>query len=111
MARGQHRLVVVLERLQASAGPAGLCLLPAQPQRRRLRLPARLVAFHISLAGPHGHLALRLRQTLLLSVVELVQLRQRSQPERVLSRHWASIPDLLALLLSMAVILELRLLA
>jgi hypothetical protein len=78
MAVGQRRLVVVavLERLHQLAGPGALFQLARQPQRQRLRLPARLVAFHISLAGRHGHLVLRLRQTLWLLVVELVQLRR-----------------------------------
>jgi hypothetical protein len=79
MGHGQRRLVVaaVLERLHRLVGLAALCPLARQPQRQRLRLPARLVAFHISLAGRHGHLALRLRQTLWLLVVELAQLPQQ----------------------------------
>jgi hypothetical protein len=95
MAVGQRRLAVaaVLERLHRLAGPAELCLLVPQLQRRHLRFPERLVAFPISLAGRHGHLALRLRQMPWLLVVELVQLQQQSQPERVLLRHWASIPE------------------
>jgi hypothetical protein len=62
-------------------------------------LPARLVAFHISLAERHGHLAQLLQQTLWLLVVELERRRQQSQPERVLSRHWALILVMLVLLL------------
>jgi hypothetical protein len=92
-------LVAGLERLHQSAGPAASCLLALQPQRRHLRLPERLVAFHISLAGRHGHRAQPLQQTLWLLVVELERLRQQSQPERVLSRHWALILVLLVLLL------------